>query len=272
MVSAESKWRYMSGLCVLLPHGYEGQGPEHSNAYVERFLSLCAENNIQVVIPSTSANYFHALRRQIHRKFRKPLILMMPKVLLRMGTSTIDELIGDSQFQNVIEDQANPSPALVNRVLFCSGKVYYSLTNARDTELDANKKPVPRSLKINDVAIVRVEQPYPFPAREISNVLVRYRNARQVMWVQEEPKNRGCWTFMEPRLRELLPAGTTLGYAGRDETASPAAGSVKMHEIEEEELLSHALDLANRKPAVAAAAPPTAPTAAVAAAAPVGSK
>ncbi len=262
MASAESKWRYMNGLCVLLPHGYEGQGPEHSNAYIERFLSLCAENNMQVVIPSTPASYFHVLRRQVNRKFRKPLILLMPKSMLRMGLSTIDELIGDSQFQPVIDDPTNPAPAGVKRVIFCSGKVYFSLTQARDTEEDTNHKSVPRGVKITDTAIVRVEQPYPFPAREISNVLGKYRNARQVLWVQEEPKNRGCWTFMESRLRDLLPQGSTLTYCGRDEAASPATGSHKMHEIEEEEILSYALDLKSRKTpavvAVAASVPATA--------------
>ena len=247
MASAESKWRYMNGLCVLLPHGYEGMGPEHSNAYVERFLSLCAENNMQVVIPSTPANYFHALRRQVNRKFRKPIIFMMPKALLRLGISTIDELIGESQFQNVIDDPANPSSAGVKRVLLCSGKVYYSLTQARDTEKDAAGKTAPRVSRITDTAIVRVEQPYPFPSKEISSVLSKYRNARQVLWVQEEPRNRGCWTFMESRLRELLPAASTLTYCGRDEAASPATGSHKMHEIEEEELLEHALDLKSRQ-------------------------
>jgi 2-oxoglutarate dehydrogenase E1 component len=261
MASAESKWRYMNGLCVLLPHGYEGQGPEHSNAYIERFLALCAENNMQVVIPSTPASYFHVLRRQVNRKFRKPLILMMPKSMLRMGLSTIDELIGDSQFQTVIDDPTNPAAAAVKRVLFCSGKVYFSLTQARDNELDADHKLVARSEKITDTAIVRVEQPYPFPAREISNVLAKYRNARQVLWVQEEPRNRGCWTFMESRLRELLPQGSTLTYCGREEAASPATGSHKMHEIEEEELLEHALDLKSRKTTVttvATSAPATA--------------
>jgi 2-oxoglutarate dehydrogenase E1 component len=255
MASSESKWRYMSGLCVLLPHGYEGMGPEHSNAYIERFLSLCAENNMQVVIPSTPANYFHVLRRQVNRKFRKPLILMMPKALLRMGISTIDELIGDSQFQNVIDDPTNPAAAGVKRVLLCSGKVYFSLTNARDNDKDAGGKPIPREIKIADTAIVRVEQPYPFPSREITSVLAKYRSARQILWVQEEPKNRGCWTFMEPRLRELLPAGSTLTYCGREEAASPATGSHKMHEVEEEELLEHALDLKSRKPPVPATAP-----------------
>ena len=251
-----------------MPHGYEGQGPEHSNAYVERFLSLCAENNMQVVIPSTPASYFHVLRRQMNRKFRKPLILMMPKSMLRMGISTIDELIGDSQFQNVIDDPANPSPAAVRRVLLCSGKVYHSLVKARDFEDFLKLDPItPRKDKHADIAIVRVEQPYPFPSREISNVLGKYRNARQVLWVQEEPKNRGCWTFMEPRVRDLLPQGSTLGYCGRDEAASPATGSLKMHNVEEEELLTRALDLSSRKTSAAALASP-----AVAVAAPAASK
>ncbi len=269
MASSESKWRYMCGLCVMLPHGYEGAGPEHSNAYIERFLSLCAENNMQVVIPSTPANYFHALRRQMHRKFRKPLIFMMPKANLRTSPefagSTIDELLGDSQFQTVIDDPASLPPAGVSRVLFCSGKVYFSLNHARETERDANGKAKPREIRIGDTAIVRVEQPYPFPAREISSILAKYRNARQVLWVQEEPRNRGCWTFMESRLRELLPTGSTLTYCGREEAASPATGSHKMHEVEEEELLEHALELKSRRPAVAA----TAPTAAAKAEVPV---
>ncbi len=249
MVSAESKWRYMNGLCVLLPHGYEGQGPEHSNAYIERFLSLCAENNMQVVIPSTPASYFHALRRQIHRKFRKPVIFFMPKAMLKVGLSTVDDLTGDTQFQSVIDDPANPNVSAVKKVLLCSGKVYHSLAQARD------------KAKTVDVAIVRVEQPYPFPAKEIAAVLAKYRTARQVVWVQEEPRNRGCWTFMESRVRDLLPAGVTLTYAGRDEAASPATGSHKMHEVEEEEILSAALGLPAHQPAVvavAAAAPASA--------------
>jgi 2-oxoglutarate dehydrogenase E1 component len=263
MASAESKWRYMNGLCVLLPHGYEGQGPEHSNAYIERFLSLCAENNMQVVIPSTPASYFHVLRRQVNRKFRKPLILLMPKSNLRTG-STIDELIGDSQFQTVLDDPTNPAPAAVKRVLLCSGKVFFSLNHARENQTDSAGKSSPRSVKITDTAIVRIEQPYPFPAKEIASVLGKYRNARQVLWVQEEPRNRGCWTFMESRLRELLPQGSTLAYCGRDEAASPATGSHKMHEIEEEEIIEHALDLKIREtPAAAPAASPATPAAAV---------
>jgi 2-oxoglutarate dehydrogenase E1 component len=256
MASAESKWRYQNGLCVLLPHGYEGMGPEHSNAYIERFLGLCAENNMQVVIPSTPASYFHVLRRQANRKFRKPLILMMPKALLKQGLSTIDELIGDSQFQLVIDDPANLSAQNVKRVLLCSGKVYHGLLQNRDFEKDTNGKWVARADKITDTALVRVEQPYPFPAREISSIFAKYRNARQILWVQEEPRNRGCWTFMEPRVRELLPAGASLTYCGRDEAASPATGSAKMHAMEEEELFDHALDLTKRKAQPIAAAAP----------------
>ena len=238
MASAESKWRYMNGLVCLLPHGYEGQGPEHSNAYIERFLSLCAENNMQVVIPSTPASYFHVLRRQIKRKFRKPLILMMPKALLRMGITTMDELIGDSQFQLVVDDPANRPAADVKRVLLCSGKVYFTLETGR------------QKAGIDDLVIVRVEQPYPFPTRELTNIFAKYQNAREICWVQEEPKNRGCWSFMEPRVRELLPSGATLCYFGRKEAASPATGSHHMHEVEEQEILTQALDLSNRAPVV----------------------
>ncbi len=237
IVAAESKWHYMNGLVMLLPHGFEGAGPEHSNAYLERFLSLCAEENIQVAMPSTPANYFHLLRRQIHRKFRKPLILMMPKFLLRYepSASQIEEFI-EGSVQLVIDDPSAPDPAGVKRLLFCSGKVYYTLLAARDKE------------KLKDVALVRVEQFYPFPRKEISALLSRYRNATDIGWVQEEPKNRGGWTFMEPRVRELLPAGQMLSYFGRDEAASPATGSIKMHNAEEQEFVGHALDLAAKKP------------------------
>jgi 2-oxoglutarate dehydrogenase complex dehydrogenase (E1) component-like enzyme len=181
-------------------------------------------------------------------------VLFMPKAMLRSPISTIDELIGDSHFQLVIDDPTNPATADVKRVLLCSGKVYFSLSQAREKE------------GINDVAIVRVEQPYPFPAKEIKGVLEKYRNARQIFWVQEETKNRGCWSFMEDRVRELLPQGATLAYIGRDEAASPATGSHKMHEVEEHEILTHALDLKHR----AAAKPSTAPAtvAAVATSAP----
>jgi 2-oxoglutarate dehydrogenase E1 component len=233
---------------MLLPHGFEGQGPEHSNAYLERFLSLCAEDNIQVCVPTTPGQYFHMLRRQIHRKFRKPLIVLSPKSLLRFepSFSKIEELT-DGQMHNVLDDPGAPAETnRVRRLLLCSGKVYYSLAKVREKE------------NVRDAAIVRVEQLYPFPKKELQGIFQKYRNALEVVWVQEEPKNRGAWTFMEPRLRQLMPEAATLEYCGRDEAASPATGSYKMHEIEEAELISHALDL---QPA-AATAPAAAPQAA----------
>jgi 2-oxoglutarate dehydrogenase E1 component len=235
--AAESKWGKMCGLVMLLPHGYEGQGPEHSNAYVERFLSLCAENNMQVVYPSMPGQYFHVLRRQMRRNFRKPLILFMPKSLLRSpipgSGSQLSELT-DGQFQLVMDDPANFDRAQVKRLLLCSGKVYFSLAQARE------------KAGVTDTAVVRVEQLYPFPRKELQQILAKYNHATEIGWVQEEPRNRGPWTFMEPRLRELLPDVATLTYFGRDEAASPATGSMKMHKIEEEELLDHALDLSGR--------------------------
>jgi 2-oxoglutarate dehydrogenase E1 component len=233
IVAAESKWQKMSGLVMLLPHGYEGAGPEHSNAYVERFLSLCAENNIQVVYPSLPGQYFHVLRRQMKRPFRKPLILFMPKSLLRSDTagsgSWPDELT-KGQFELVLDDPANPSPAKVRRLLLCSGKVFFGLNAARE------------SRKIADTAIVRVEQLYPYPQKELQAILAKYRNAGEVVWVQEEPKNRGPWTFMSARLEPMLPETSVLKYVGRAESASPATGSHKLHEEEERELIARALE------------------------------
>jgi 2-oxoglutarate dehydrogenase E1 component len=232
LAAAESKWGLFNGLVLLLPHGFEGQGPEHSNAYLERFLTLSAENNIQVCVPTTPGQYFHMLRRQIHRKFRKPLIVLSPKSLLRFepSFSRIEELTADAM-QNVLDDPSAPEPQRVRRLLLCSGKVYYSLAKVREKE------------NARDVAIVRIEQLYPFPKKELNSIFSKYRNALDVSWVQEEPKNRGAWGFMEPRLREMLPEAATLSYTGRDEAASPATGSYKMHEIEEAELIAHALDL-----------------------------
>jgi len=232
IAAAESKWQKMSGLVMLLPHGYEGQGPEHSHAYLERFLSLCAENNLQVCVPTLPAQYFHLLRRQIHRRFRKPLILMMPKSLLRseLSTSTLEEFTS-ATFRNVIDDPAVESPQRVRRLLLCSGKVYFTLHATRQKHA------------IDDVAIVRIEQLYPFPGKEIAAILARYNRAEEVAWVQEEPRNRGAWTFMHQRIPGMLPDSTVWSYYGREESASPATGSYKLHQIEENELVSHALDL-----------------------------
>ena len=237
IVAGESKWGKMSGLVMLLPHGYEGQGPEHSNGYVERFLSMCADNNIQAVMPSLPSQYFHVLRRQIHRKFRKPLVLFMPKSLLRNQDSKLEEFTNGS-FQLVIDDATVQSREQVRRVLLCSGKVYFTLNAAREKN------------NVRDVAIVRVEQLYPYPQREIQAIIAKYNRAQEVSWVQEEPKNRGAWSFMEPRLREILPDGRVTRYFGRDASASPATGSYKIHQIEEQEIVAHALELPAEAPTV----------------------
>ncbi|HVN83520.1 MAG TPA: 2-oxoglutarate dehydrogenase E1 component [Candidatus Binatia bacterium] len=228
--SGESKWQRMSGLVLLLPHGYEGQGPEHSSARLERFLQLCAEDNWQVCNLTTPAQYFHALRRQIHRPFRKPLVIMTPKSLLRhkLAVSTPRDLT-DGAFQTVITDPAPLPRTDVRRLLLCSGKVYYSLVAGRTERA------------VDSVAIVRVEQLYPFPAEAIAAVLAEFPAARDVRWVQEEPRNMGAWQFIETRLRPLLPDGYALGYVGRDEAVSPATGSYKLHAKEEAEFVNHAL-------------------------------
>ena len=232
IVAAESKWQKYSGMVMLLPHGYEGQGPEHSYAYLDRFLALCAENNIQVCQPSLPAQYFHLLRRQMKRGFRKPLVLMMPKSLLRepRSTSTLAEFT-DQSFHNVLEDPMQPDPKRVRRVLLCSGKVFFTLDAARQQN------------KVTEIALVRVEQLYPFPEREIRSIFAKYPSATEIAWVQDEPENKGAWTFMDARLRKILPENRVLTYFGRDEAASPATGSYKMHKIEEEELVAHALEL-----------------------------
>jgi 2-oxoglutarate dehydrogenase E1 component len=252
LASAESKWRYMNGIVLLLPHGYEGQGPEHSNAYLERFLDLSAENNMQVAVPSTPAQYFHLLRRQMHRKFRKPLVVMTPKALLRYESSysTTAEFT-DVSFRNLIDDPEVTDPDKVRRVLLCTGKVYYTLIAARKKEKSG----------FHDHAIVRVEQLYPLPEKELSALLARYGKKQEVLWVQEEPKNRGAWSFMEPRLRAMLP-DTILTYVGRDAAASPATGSMKDHQKEERDIVCAALELSKRSAAVThATAPGTAATA-----------
>ncbi len=251
LVSGESKWQLMSGLVVLLPHGYEGQGPEHSNAYVERWLSLCADNNIQVAIPTTPGQYFHLLRRQLHRKFRKPLVLFTPKGLLRYepSFSALDELTSGA-FAPVIDDPgitAHDGREKIRRVLLCTGKVYYTLQAAREKTPEA----------CGECAIVRVEQPYPFPENEIREIVARYGRAHEIGWVQEEPKNRGAWTFMEPRLRAMFP-DALLSYFGRDESASPAVGSIKTHQQEERELVSAALAIKPQAVPVAKGTPATA--------------
>jgi 2-oxoglutarate dehydrogenase E1 component len=217
---------------MFLPHGYEGQGPEHSSARLERFLQLCAENNMSVCVPSTPAQMFHMLRRQMLRSFRKPLIVMTPKSLLRhkLSVSAIEDLSHGS-FRNVIDEIDDLTARDVQRVVFCSGKVYFDLLEER------------RSNEVRNVAIVRVEQLYPFPADEYATVLRRYPNAREVVWCQEEPQNQGAWYQVRHRLQEPLTTQELL-YSGRRPAAAPATGIAQMHANEQRGLVLAALTAA----------------------------
>jgi 2-oxoglutarate dehydrogenase E1 component len=228
MTSAESKWQYMNGIVLLLPHGYEGAGPEHSNAYLERWLSLSAEDNMQIVMPSTAGQLFHLLRRQILRPFRKPLVVMTPKALLRanQAASPLSDLT-DKRYQMVIDDERAEAEQ-VRRVIACSGKVYHTLDKARQDQ------------SRTDVALIRVEQLYPLPKRDLAAAIKRYPNRREVVWAQEEPKNRGAWTYIEPRLRELA-GDQRITYAGRPRAASPAVGALALHTEEDARLIEDAL-------------------------------
>ena len=230
ITSGESKWQRASGLVMLLPHGYEGQGPEHSSARLERFLSLAAEQNIQVIVPTTPAQIFHALRRQMHRQFRKPLVVMSPKSLLRHpeAVSTLAEL-AEGEFRLVIDDPRAPAPDSVRRVLVCAGKMFYALEAAR------------REKDRGDVALVRLEQLYPFPSAELRDTLGRYPAAGEVFWVQEEPANQGAWSFVLPLISPLLRPETRFAYVGRAEAASPATGNHDIHQAEEAAILVQAL-------------------------------
>jgi 2-oxoglutarate dehydrogenase E1 component len=230
IASAESKWQRMNGLVLLLPHGYEGQGPEHSSARLERFLQLCAEDNLQVVNATTPAQLFHVLRRQIHRRFRKPLVVMSPKSLLR-HTRAVSALADftEGAFRPVLDDPRDLDPAQVDRVLFCSGKIFYALDVARDE----------RDWKT--VAVVRVEQLYPWPEGDLAIVLRRYPRAGEFCWVQEEPANQGAWDFVEWRLGRLLGPDRRPRYIGRPEAASPATGSHRKHQSEEDAIVEAAL-------------------------------
>jgi 2-oxoglutarate dehydrogenase E1 component len=231
LASGESKWQRMSGLVLLLPHGYEGQGPDHSSARLERFLQLCAQRNLQVIVPTTPAQLFHALRRQIHRRFRKPLVVMSPKSLLRHAPSfsPLAELTGGG-FHLVLEDPRALAPERVRRVIVCAGKIFHALDAAR-AERDAA-----------EVALLRVEQLYPFPAAELATALGRYAGAAEVCWVQEEPANQGAWTFVRPRMSPLLRPEIRFSYIGRDEAASPATGLYPIHQAEERAILEQALE------------------------------
>jgi 2-oxoglutarate dehydrogenase E1 component len=245
IASGEMKWLRMCGLVMLLPHGYEGQGPEHSSARLERYLQLCAQDNIQVCYPTTPANYFHVLRRQIHRLFRKPLILMTPKSLLRNRRciSFLEDMGPGSSFHRVFRDQAECVPGAttvkllpdeqIARVILCTGKVYFDLMDEREKRNE------------NRVQMLRLEQLYPFPDKVLAEELARFPNA-EVVWVQEEPRNQGAWTFVAARIEKTLAAlgrPMTLPYIGRPDYASTAAGLMSQHTAELQSLLNEALSL-----------------------------
>lgn len=227
--SGEQKWGRLCGLVMLLPHGYEGQGPEHSSARLERYLQLCAQHNIQVCVPTTPAQIFHLLRRQMVRPYRKPLIVMTPKSLLRhkLATSTVQDLT-QGEFQNIIPDVDNLKASTVKRVILTSGKVFYDLLQKR------------RNDKIDDVAIVRIEQLYPFPEAILKKILKEYKNAKEIIWCQEEPQNQGAWYAIQHHIVACLDKAQTLLYAGRASSASPAAGSLKLHTQEQTQLVTDA--------------------------------
>jgi 2-oxoglutarate dehydrogenase E1 component len=228
--SGEAKWGRVSGLTLFLPHGYEGQGPEHSSARLERFLQLCAEFNMQVCVPSTPAQMFHMLRRQMLRPLRKPLIVMTPKSLLRhpLSVSRLEEL-SSSGFQTVIDEIDDLKPSAVTRIVFCSGKVYFDLLKTR------------RETKSDSAAIVRIEQLYPFPSEEYEAVLRKYSNAREIIWCQEEPQNQGSWYQIRHRLQATLGENQELLYAGRAGAAAPATGIAALHEQQQKNLVRAAL-------------------------------
>jgi 2-oxoglutarate dehydrogenase E1 component len=240
IAAAEAKWSRLSGLVMLLPHGYEGQGPEHSSARLERFLELCAQDNLQVCYPSTPAQIFHLLRRQALRPLRKPLVVMSPKSLLRRpGVESSLEELSTGRFQRFIPETGDVDPKAVDRVLLCSGKVYYDLLDART------------KAGIKDVAIGRVEQLYPFPSDAITAFLQKFPKLKEVRWVQEEPKNMGSWRYAAPVLAELLGTlkkAPSFGYVGRVESASPATGFLEAHDIEQAQLVGEALRIELKAP------------------------
>jgi 2-oxoglutarate dehydrogenase E1 component len=242
--SGESKWGRMCALTLLLPHGYEGQGPEHSSARLERFLQLCAERNLQVCVPSTPAQMFHMLRRQMLRSYRKPLIVMTPKSLLRHkgAVSPLTDLSAGA-FQSIIPEAENLAVKKTRRIVFCSGKVYYDLLEARQVH------------GISDIALIRIEQLYPFPIPEYASILQQYKHVSDVVWCQEEPENQGAWYQIRHRLQESLQDNQQLYYAGRAGAAAPASGIFKVHLQQQQALVEAALDI--KKEASKSASPRT---------------
>jgi len=227
--SGEVKWGRASGLTMMLPHGYEGQGPEHSSARIERFLQLCADHNIQVVQPTTPAQIFHLLRRQMIRLFRKPLVIMTPKSLLRNkdAVSPLSDL-AKGHFETVIPDNEELNASKVKRIIMCSGKVYYDLVNTR------------KEREATDTAIIRLEQLYPFPHKAVAAELKKYPAATEIVWCQDEPQNQGAWFFVQHYIMENMTEGQKLGYAGRPASASPAVGYYAKHNEQQKALLDAA--------------------------------
>jgi len=230
--SGESKWGRLCGLTMFLPHGYEGQGPEHSSARPERFLQLCAEHNMQVVMPSTAGQLFHMIRRQALRQMRKPLIVMMPKSLLRKkeATSPIEDLV-NGKFEVVIGEVEKQNMKNVKRVIFCSGKVYFDIIAERQKRV------------IDDIAVVRIEQLYPFPHEEFAEQIGLYPNAKSVVWVQEEPGNQGAWHRIQHYLKRGLRPDQTLTNSLRPSSASPAVGYLAKSTEQQKTLVDAALSL-----------------------------
>ena len=228
LVSSGAKWGRTSGLVMLLPHGYEGQGPEHSNGYLERYLMACAEHNIQVCNLTTPAQYFHVLRRQIKRPFRRPLIVMSPKSMLRhpRAVSPVADLV-DGQFHEVLDDPAPPEQP--TRMVLCSGKLFYDLLAGREKR------------SAQDAVLVRLEQLYPFPSQRLQQLMSHYRSVERLVWAQEEPENRGAYRFVRPLLEKLGDGRAPVVYAGRPASASPATGSLSVHRMEQEEVVEEAL-------------------------------
>ena len=244
IAAGEVKWLRANGLVLLLPHGYEGQGPEHSSARLERFLQLCANDNIQVCNITTPANYFHVLRRQMRRSFRKPLVIMTPKSLLRhpLAKSTAAEFMGDQHFMRIKSDMTEIADEKVKRLVLCSGKVAYDLMQRRD------------EAGLEDVSVVRIEQLYPFPGEPLAVRLKRMTNLEQIVWCQEEPKNNGAWFFVDRLIEEAAEAAGKTGmrpcYAGREVAASPATGYASRHQVQQEALVNIALGLNGSAPNV----------------------
>jgi 2-oxoglutarate dehydrogenase E1 component len=230
--SGEQKWGRLSGLTMFLPHGFEGQGPEHSSARLERYLQLCAQHNIQVCSPTTPAQTFHMLRRQMRRPYRKPLIVMTPKSLLRhkLAVSDIDAMV-HGKFAPVLPEIDEIDPKKVERLVMCSGKVYYDLLETR------------REQELDNVAIIRLEQMYPFPSDEVDEQLEKYDAASHIIWCQEEPLNQGAWYNIQHRIRALMEDRHYLQHVTRPDAASPAVGYFSMHQEQQRDLVARALGI-----------------------------